>query len=397
MTYQEHKLLPKAEFVDRWKKVQGLMDKYGLDALLLTMDTDFLYMTGSEPPFHYSRPQLLVVPRHGEPVGIIAGQNVLEKVRRQSYLTDIRLGDLLQVSAESVKQVIEEVGAKRGKIGTELGLNSRLGMSQVEFQAVQAALPEAKFLDASKLMFEVRIIKSPLEIQAHRRSCEISDAAHNLIVNAAKPGMSERELARILMTRMMEEEGYSPFVFVRGGPGHIGTVGAARFFSTNTTKKIERGRLLVDLGCCYNYYWSDFDRIYWVGQPPESAIRRHGVIRDMIEGALKKVRDGVKVSQLVATTIDIYGQSRINEGTGAKEMVTKRTGRIGHGIGLDPCEPPDLTLDNAMELKEGMVFAIEPMYDDDYGRWILEQDVLVTKDGYELLSRAPLEMRTIPS
>jgi Xaa-Pro aminopeptidase len=393
--YEEFKLWPKSEFVERWKKVQALMGKYGVDALLLSMDTNFFYLTGSEPPFGPTRPQLLVVPKEGEPVAIVAGHPVLEKVQRQSYISDVRVGNPLQVSPERVKEVVEDVGARQGKIGTELGLNSRLGMSLLEFRAVQEALPEAEFLDASTLMFQARMIKSPLEIEAHRKSCEISDKAHSLIVNIVKREMTERELARILMARMMEEEGYSPFVYVRSGEGHTGPLGTARFFTINSTKKIKDGRLLVDIGCCYNYYWSDFDRIYWVGRPTESEVRRHDVTTNMLESALKQVKNGVNVSQLVESALNSYKRSGLSGGSDAEETATKRSGRIGHGLGLDPAEPPDISLDSTMKLKAGIVFALEPSWTDNYGRWILEQDVLVTKDGYELLSKAPLEIQTI--
>lgn len=66
---------------------------------------------------------------------------------------------------------------------------------------------------------------------------------------------------------------------------------------------------------------------------------------------------------------------------------------VGHASGLDIMEPPFLTLEDPGRLEEGMVFTVEPSMYTDFGFFMLEEDVFVTEDGYEMLSEpAPPEL-----
>ena len=70
-------------------------------------------------------------------------------------------------------------------------------------------------------------------------------------------------------------------------------------------------------------------------------------------------------------------------------------GRIGHGLGLQSSEPPDVALGDATVLEPGMAFTVEPAIVREHGIYQVEQNVVVTETGCEILSRAPYELRTM--
>ncbi len=103
---------------------------------------------------------------------------------------------------------------------------------------------------------------------------------------------------------------------------------------------------------------------------------------------IEVIRPGVAVGSIVAAVSDALDRAGLQR---------LEAGRIGHGIGLQSSEPPDVALTDATVLEPGMVITVEPAIVRDHGIYQVEQNVAVTGTGYENLSRSSPELRATPA
>jgi len=147
----------------------------------------------------------------------------------------------------------------------------------------------------------------------------------------------------------------------------------------------------MDAGCTVNGYWSDYSRAGIVGPPSDEQRCAQDAIHRITNQAVAMVRPGVRASwiwqfclkELEALFFPITSS------------ITQLAARVGHGLGLDMTEPPHLGPHDQTLLQEGMVITIEPGVATTYGTFHVEENVLITKDGAELLSRSPRNLQPI--
>ena len=142
-------------------------------------------------------------------------------------------------------------------------------------------------------------------------------------------------------------------------------------------------------GCAYHAYWSDQVRVFAVGRATDHQRRLYAVMHEAFESCFAIMRPGVAVRDIMRTSLAVL------EAGGAGPYVG-RLGRIGHGTGLDLSEPPSINADDPGVLEPGMVLYLEPNFLSPEGNFLVEDTVLVTENGCELLSsRAPAELPVI--
>lgn len=143
--------------------------------------------------------------------------------------------------------------------------------------------------------------------------------------------------------------------------------------------------MIIDTGCVFDGYFSDFDRNFAVGTLDNSVRDAHYRLWDATEKGLETVRPG-------ATCQDLYQamNSILEESDGS-------VGRFGHGLGIQLTETPSITSFDRTVMQTGMVMTLEPGYTFAPNKMLVhEENLVVTDDGYELLStRAPRDMATI--
>jgi Xaa-Pro aminopeptidase len=198
--------------------------------------------------------------------------------------------------------------------------------------------------------------------------------------------MTARELGSLLQGKLAEWSGYAPFVYVRNGRDALPPMGAALFPTRNPNAPLHEGLLLLDMGVSWQGYWSDFSRHYWIGRVPEKAIELNKIEADAVSAGVKAAKSGSPIGDVYRMSMDALREGGVD--------MSGKMGRIGHGLGLSPCEKPDI-LPTGPELQRGMVFALEPWVATEFGWFAIEHDILVTPSGGEVLSLATTDLISV--
>jgi Xaa-Pro aminopeptidase len=229
-----------------------------------------------------------------------------------------------------------------------------------------------------------RIVKDALEIEILRRAARLlSDVARDL-QSLVAAGRTEREVARAI-EGAIETAGFSAPAFptiVASGPH------SARPHARPTDRRLQPGDLVVlDFGGVLDGYCGDLTRTAAIGPVSARAQALYEAVREAHAAAIAAVRPGV-----LASDVDAAARASLAS-RGVGEAFLHGT---GHGLGLDLHEAPRLgrpDADRAEHLAAGMVCTIEPgVYVEGTGGVRLEDDVLVTAEGCEVLTDAPREL-----
>lgn len=224
----------------------------------------------------------------------------------------------------------------------------------------------------------LRIKKSREEINFIKKACEISLLAIADTIKAVKPGMTEIEVRNILSDNQYKHGGDKDSfdaIVVSGKRGSLP-------HGNPTDKIIEDGDLVtIDFGCMHKGYCSDITRTFHVGNvTDEKILDIEKVLREAQRLGKLAVKPGVTTLEVDKVCRD-YITSK-----GYGEYFAHST---GHGLGIDVHELPNVSQSKAYEvtLEPGMIITVEPgIYIPGVGGIRVEDDVLVTKEGHEVLS-----------
>ncbi len=227
-------------------------------------------------------------------------------------------------------------------------------------------------------------IKDESEILKIKKACSIADKCYKHILKFVKVGMKEIEV-RNEMLRFMLQQGASKESFeiivasgTRGAMPH----GVA------SNKKIKNGDFVtLDFGCVNDFYCSDITRSFVVGQPKKEMLEIYEIVKEAQQKGLDAVRPGIK-----AKDVDFACRNYI-EKMGYGDCFTHST---GHGLGILVHDTLAISPNSDIILKEGMVFTVEPgIYIEGLGGIRIEDDVVVTSEGCEVLTKASKKLYQI--
>lgn len=370
---------PESEYRERYEKASRLMERDGLDALAVSGRDNYWYFTGliSYQFDHLMRPQIIFLPKGGKPLALVYG-NERAKAQALPWIGEVRSYVDVPFPREMLSNSLKEMGLGEAKIGFELGEDQRLGLPVSYLSELSEALPKARILDASPALTELRSIKSPLEIAAMRRACEISMRAYSRCLPQLKPGMTRREVAERLFIAMIEE-GANPRT-----PGFL-MLNASTAYDE---RRYERGdRMVADFGACCAGYYGDITRMAIFGSPSSEQKKEHELAWDLIRLCREGMKPGAPIAELSRIA------NRELERRGYPKVESPK--RIGHGIGLARAEPPSLNEVEEAIHQPGMILALEPKVRTAKGSVHLEEDVLVTQDGGEFLTTGAEQLQVI--
>jgi Xaa-Pro aminopeptidase len=392
----KHAVFPNAEYEDRHTRVSAEMRASGIDALLVTSKENVVYFSGIQTIEWISkhRPMGLLIPVAPRAPLLVIPETLVAVAKQTSWVMEIRPWGGVRIEGApadpvtALARAIGELGLERARIGFEHGYGQFLRMPKSQYDDLLSRVPHMAVVDGADAIWKTRAIKSKLEADALRRVCGATDRAFEETFAALKEGMSEREIAARMFARMALETGEQPeFMMVRSGKTKYGMSNVPPF-----DKPIEKGDLVVvDAGARYKDYVSDFMRMASVGGP--SADQRR-----MFDADLEAQIAGVEAVKPGATTGDVFDACyRVLVKRGLEEHA--KIARVGHGIGLEVHEWPSVDRGGTIPLQPGMVITVEPIFSDrpnaQIGNFAIEDLVLVTEQGHEVLSKYPKELHIV--
>lgn len=239
--------------------------------------------------------------------------------------------------------------------------------------------PDAELVPLRGVIQGLRQLKTPDEIGAIRAAQALADRVFNDVRPLIVAGARELDIALEIEMRLRKAGATNAFdVIVASGPRGAMPHGHA------SERVIQDGELVtVDMGARLNGYNSDMTRTVAVGQPSDEMRRVYNAVLEAEEAAVKAVKPGVRAADLDRMARDILTRYGLGEAFAHS---------LGHGVGLEVHEGPGLRGTSEDVLQAGMVITIEPgAYLPDVGGVRIEDLLLVTEDGYEVLSHAPKE------
>jgi Xaa-Pro aminopeptidase/Xaa-Pro dipeptidase len=229
------------------------------------------------------------------------------------------------------------------------------------------------------------MIKDQDELANLQKACDITNQVFEAVLEYAKPGISEKDLA-IFVNKKFLDFGADKLSFdtiVASG------VNGSKPHAVPTDKKLVAGELVtLDMGCFYNGYASDQTRTFQLGQELNPQLTKiYQTVYDAQSLGISMVKPGIeakKIHQAVAKYIAEQGfEGYFNHG-------------LGHGYGLEIHEEPYVSVAGNEILKPGMTITIEPgIYIPQLGGVRIEDDLVVTENGYQILTSSIRELQKI--
>jgi len=374
----KHLEFDRGEYLARCRRAWSSMRQHGLSALLMCHEPNYRYFTGHQTQFFVSksRPLFALLPIDREPTAIIA-EIETTVIERTSWLSDVRTWIGFADEALPVLiDILREHKLLGERIGIDYGEEMRLGMPLPSFKKLQRLAQPTTFVDGSPAIWDVRKRKSAAEVEYIRRSCAASAAGFEAAAGCIRVGLTERDLHR-QMTIAMLQGGADRVNWL---PIHSGRGNYANFTMEPTERPLQSGDMVwADAGTTVHGYYSDYNRIWAVGHGSEQQKDAYRAIWTITRACLDAVRPGIPIAEIVKTRDRQYQQLNFVE-TGS------RSGRMGHGSGLDITEPPSVAGFDETVLEPGLVLHIEPKMIRPFGFFQLEEVIAVTEQGFEYLS-----------
>ncbi|MBV6464795.1 MAG: Xaa-Pro dipeptidase [Anaerolineales bacterium] len=361
----------------RFDKLSASLSTSGLDAAILNPGPTLTYLTGLH--FHLmERPTVLFFASSKTPA-LVLPELEMQKVTGLA-ITPFPYGENPAEWDAAFRGAVQSLDLDGKKIGVETRQ-----LRLLEYQFVKSAAPAADFPDAGAALASLRLRKDAAEVESMRRAARIAESALEAVIPLVKVGMTEKELAAELIVQLFKHgsEPELPFApIVSAGPN------SANPHASPSDRKLQRGDLLVvDWGAAFGGYISDLTRTFAVGEVDAECARIHAVVQEANAAGRAAAKPGVPCAE-----VDKAARAVI-EAAGYGKFFTHRT---GHGIGMEPHEDPYIRGDNMQILEAGMTFTIEPgIYLPNRNGVRIEDNVVITDSGVDVLSSLPREMKTV--
>ncbi|GAA4423296.1 Xaa-Pro peptidase family protein [Bremerella cremea] len=348
----------------RISKLRRKLKQCGADALLVTNFKNVTYLSGFTGDDSY----LLVTAKE-----VILFSDPRFTVQIETECPNLEM-DIREPGTSILSRVGKAVArTKIGRLGIESG-----SMSVQLYQQVRKKLATIEVKPLDGLVEELREIKDKTEIAQIREAVSLAEKAFAVIRAGLRGDKVEKELEAQLTYEIQRNGGrgtsFPPIVGVgeRSALPHVAP----------TMKRIEEGAfVLIDWGADYQMYKSDLTRVLFYGKVPAKMRKMYEVCLQAQLAAIKAIKPGVAIS-----AVDHAARSIIAEAGWGKQF---RHG-LGHGIGLDIHEAPRLAGSVDRPLEPGMIVTVEPgIYFPGFGGVRIEDDILVTNDGHEVLTSVP--------
>lgn len=349
---------------NRINKLQEKLSQLQVGAMLITYPANRRYITG------FTGSAGVVVVTSKEAIIITDFRYVTQVKEQAPHVT-------LVEHQGSINEALRDICSQREvtSLAFEEDCVTYAGYQELKRDLDITLVPVKKVIEAQ------RMIKDEEELLVLRQAAKIADDTFSQILTHIKPGMKEKDVA-LQLELFMREQGASSSSFaiiVASGERSALPHGVA------SDKILETGDLVtLDFGALYKGYASDITRTIMLGTPDQRQREIYEIVLTAQMKAINEIQPGMTgiEADLIARdyiTLRGYGEF-FGHGT-------------GHGLGSEVHEDPRLSKQGKTELRPGMVVTVEPgIYLPGFGGVRIEDDIVITESGCELLTHSPKEL-----
>jgi Xaa-Pro aminopeptidase len=380
----------------RLRRAQEQMAAHDLDVLLCWKDENVRYLTGLRAQIIAGKSALLngcLVFREGPPVLLASGGEVQRARVVMPWIEEIHAVPIMEASGlvrEVVARTIGPVLAARRLTTGRLGLDES-GYALVA--ALRDGLPDLRLGDGDAVMQAARVIKFPEEIALMEEASAIAEAVTQTAIDAVRPGVRETDVVAEAMHTLFR---------LGGEYAHVMTPFVASGEHMSPPNRIPSDKIIragdivfIDIGAQWSGYFSDIGRTVVCGPPQRRQQEVYTAVHQALRAGIATMAAGRTNDDVARAVREVAGRHGL-----ADSFISLF---IGHGVGMGSNEPPyigeDLAGAETVTLREGMVFAVEPLI------WVegvrggggvrLEDTILVTPEGGRPLTRLGWDERLL--
>ena len=365
-----------AALAARHSRVRESLETLSLDALIVTPPANIRYLSN-----HAGTAGILILTR--DALHLLVDFRYHDAVRAlqesPAACPELRIWDVPASYEEALIGCLAETGV------TTVGFEAaHVTVARYEWwvETIGGRGVDITLRSTERIVEQARMIKDASEIATLRDAASRLNEVMPAVLDCVRAGVTERRVAAVIESAM-RDAGYERPAFdtiVASGPH------SAMPHYRAGMRTLTAGDLVVlDFGGVLDGYCSDLTRTVSIGPPAQEARRVYDAVRDAHAAAVAAARPGVDASAVDAAARDVLRERGLAEAFGHG---------TGHGLGLDVHEEPRIGKPRAdvppVALAPGMVFTIEPgAYLSGFGGVRIEDDVLVTDSGCELLTSIP--------
>lgn len=358
----------------RREKLAFLIAEAGLDALIVSSSTNVTYLTG----FTGDSSWLIASPSCSI---LVSDGRFTQQIAEECPNLETHIRDTQKTIQQTVGEILARLGFRNVGIEAE-------HMTIAGFETLRGMAAAVNWTAKSRMVESLRMIKDESEQQAIREAVRIAEMAWVEFRSKMRVEQTEKELSDA-MENMVRQHGAVSTTFPT-----IVAVGdrSALPHAPPSERRVRDGDfLLLDWGACGHLYRSDLTRMIVTRAATGTVEKRfeklYTVVLQAQLKAIEAVRPGTRAAE-----VDVAVRSHL-EAEGLNQYFNHG---LGHGIGLQTHEGPNVRLSSQDVLQPGMVFTIEPgIYLPGWGGIRIEDDVLVTPDGCEVLSSVPKDLASV--
>lgn len=357
-----------SEYTERRQIVGADLAGRKLDAFLVSFSANLRYLSG----FTGSNGSLLVLPDRA--IFFTDPRYEIQAGLEVSCTVKVCKGPLVEDIAKTIDRY------RLGRIGYE---PARMTCDWLD--SLRSKLPAHASLEpVTEWIEQLRMVKSPVELERIRTSVETNSRAFEQAVKNIGPRTTEKDLAAELEYRMRRLGAEKPAFETIVASGERGALPHAQPTGAPLTPN---SLVVVDMGAVQDGYSSDMTRMLFLGSPSRKVRSTYRAVLEAQEAAIQAVRSGV-------STAHIDRQARkVLDSHGLGRAFVHST---GHGLGLEIHEPPRIGKKDKGRLETGMAITIEPgVYLEGFGGIRIEDTVVVTANGCEILTPTSKDLRVI--
>lgn len=384
--------IPATEYLERWKKVQAIMEEQDLDFLVAYADDRATFGPAharwlANFPVHFE-PVCILMFRQGSPV-MLTGPESDQYALLAGEIPDVRvLREFTHPNEDYPYSIIQSLAEIIAGMGLDLGSLKRAGLagrgliSGDLLQALGSALPQVKWIDVENEVCQVRARKSPAEIEVIRYAYKLAEAGFQAAVETIRPGVTEREVAAEIDSAMrrLGSEGTGIDTIVASGPN------TRPILARSTFRCIEENdHVLLTIAPRYEGYHAAIGRVVLVGDPGEEIRRALDVAIEAQQACAAALRPGIEGRE-----VEAIGRQIVNAAGLGQYFLYSGV----HSVGVIEFEPPIFGPSSLAVLEKDMVISIDiPMFNAPWGGLRIENGYLITATGSEPLHQTPVHIQ----